>query len=125
MICHDCRVEEGYRHMGDCDMEKCPKCGDNLSSCDCENEDISDKDLIPWICYPVMCAKCGKLWPAFFLVPDEEWEKYVEPEQRESVLCYDCYNHIKEAIDICFYETKKGTPYLQGQVMQKIEEDRT
>ena len=70
MICHDCRVEEGYRHMGDCDMEKCPKCGDNLSSC-------------------------------------------------------DCYQHIKEAIDICFYETKKGTPYLQGQVMQKIEEDRT
>ncbi len=121
MICHDCKAEEGYLHTPGCDMEKCPKCGDQIISCECDNSKLSDKERIPWICYPNMCSRCGKLWPALFLLPDEEWKKYVEPEQRKSVLCFDCYQHIKEAIDICFYETKSGTPFLHGQVVQQIE----
>jgi len=35
--CHDCHIvnEKGnYHHLG-CDMERCPKCGDQLISCDC------------------------------------------------------------------------------------------
>jgi len=32
-------------------------------------------------------------------VPDEEWERYVEPRIRKEVLCWECYNWIKLLID--------------------------
>ncbi|KKL97001.1 hypothetical protein LCGC14_1838840 [marine sediment metagenome] len=33
--CHDCNVQIGARHHHNCDMERCPKCGNQLISCDC------------------------------------------------------------------------------------------
>lgn len=33
--CHDCRVIKGEFHVPSCDVEECPVCGDQLSSCDC------------------------------------------------------------------------------------------
>lgn len=53
------------------------------------------KGRIPYISYPNLCARCGMLWPDMFSVPDEEWERYVEPRQRGKVLCWDCYCEIK------------------------------
>jgi hypothetical protein len=38
----------------------------------------NDKGRVPFILYPNMCAKCGKLWPELFSVSDQEWEQYVE-----------------------------------------------
>lgn len=60
---------------------------------------LNERGRIPWIQYPVICAKCGELWPDFFSVPDEEWEKYVRPGVRVKVLCKLCYDYIKGVID--------------------------
>jgi hypothetical protein len=35
--CHDCACKGGDLHHWGCDMERCPKCGQQLISCDCEN----------------------------------------------------------------------------------------
>jgi uncharacterized protein with PIN domain len=33
--CGDCNVRLGATHHLNCDMERCPKCGGQLISCDC------------------------------------------------------------------------------------------
>lgn len=57
------------------------------------------KGRIPWILYPNLCARCGALWPGMFRVSDDEWEKYVEPALRGSMLCFGCYTWIQQRID--------------------------
>lgn len=37
--CHDCNVKLGQYHHPGCDMERCPRCGGQLISCDCFKED--------------------------------------------------------------------------------------
>ena len=34
--CHDCFVEPGGFHHPGCDVERCPRCGDQLISCECQ-----------------------------------------------------------------------------------------
>lgn len=35
-VCHDCGAPYGTYHHPGCDMERCPRCGHQLISCDCE-----------------------------------------------------------------------------------------
>jgi hypothetical protein len=124
--CHDCNREEGEIHSLGCDMESCPWCGGQLISCHCvyeklnidcspgtwayENgitkeqetvwEELLEKEgRIPYIRWPNLCAYCGELWPELFMVPDEEWEKYIEPGKRDRVVCRKCYEYIKSLIE--------------------------
>lgn len=124
--CHDCGVAEGEIHQRGCDMEKCPACGGQLITCGCIRERmnygfrtsawVGDGDLtkpqeehwqqileklgrVPYIIYPVICCRCGKLWPDSFDVPNEEWRKYVPLRHRGSVLCRKCYDIVKGLID--------------------------
>lgn len=34
--CHDCNIKHGGLHHPGCDVERCPRCGGQLISCDCE-----------------------------------------------------------------------------------------
>src|SRR6266403_1806121 len=42
---------------------------------------------IPYISYPIICQRCGILWPDLFSVPTKEWEYYIEPNMRRTVIC--------------------------------------
>jgi len=33
--CHDCNIKHGNYHHPGCDVERCPKCKDQLISCGC------------------------------------------------------------------------------------------
>ena len=92
--CGDCGVPEGEYHDFWCDMERCPVCGEQILYCGCTTDEIRNAGRYPHIEYPLMCGKCGQLWPKFFMVSNEEWEYYIEPTRRDLVLCRSCYDYI-------------------------------
>ena len=60
---------------------------------------LSKKGRIPYIYYPVICARCGKVNPHFFMVSDKKWKKYIQPNMRNEVLCKKCFKFVVEAIN--------------------------
>lgn len=63
------------------------------------NVRCADRGRIPFIYAPIVCARCGKLWPDFFSVQDSAWEYYAGPTHRDSVLCERCFFTIKTRTD--------------------------
>ena len=41
--CHDCNIITGNHHHPGCDMEVCPRCGGQLISCGCLDEEDEDE----------------------------------------------------------------------------------
>jgi hypothetical protein len=46
--CHDCNVKPGGYHHPGCDMEICPKCGGQLISCGCPDDDEDENEEMDW-----------------------------------------------------------------------------
>ena len=40
--CHDCGIKHGGFHHPGCDVERCPRCGGQLISCGCLDEEDDD-----------------------------------------------------------------------------------
>ena len=57
------------------------------------------KGRVPYVVYPYLCAMCGYLYPEMFKVPDEEWQHYIQIDKQKDILCFNCYNDIKNLID--------------------------
>ena len=116
--CPECGCLEGDLHGWGCGMEQCPFCKGSMSSChdcpdeycadiDCDGDECDDCDecdnkwrerceksgRFPYIYVPQRCARCGKNWPEFFY--DPEWDRIIDPEKRELIFCYACYELIK------------------------------
>jgi len=62
-------------------------------------EILTAKGRVPFINYPLLCARCGVLWPELFMVPDAEWEYYIQEDKRGEILCEPCYRTICRLID--------------------------
>jgi len=45
--CPDCGAKVGAQHEEGCDVERCPDCGGQAISCDCDNDDLKHPRL-PW-----------------------------------------------------------------------------
>lgn len=60
---------------------------------------LEKRGRIPFIFYPWVCARCGEINPDMFMVSNEEWQKYIEIDERDKILCENCYNKIKNLID--------------------------
>lgn len=93
--CGDCGVMEGELHLPGCDMEECLDCGGQLISCGHNPERRT-----PFIFYPLICGRCGLLFPAMYMVPDEVWKYYIAPKMRDKVLCWECFDHIRQGTDL-------------------------
>jgi hypothetical protein len=97
MRCPDCDTWEGSLHLPGCDLERCGRCGRQLSRCDCSLP--TDTPRVPYINWPIVCARCGGLWPRLFGVPDTEWDHYIQIDKQGAVVCQPCYDTIKAWID--------------------------
>jgi hypothetical protein len=62
-------------------------------------EMLAEKGRVPFIVYPNLCVRCGRLWPEMFHVPDVEWQHYVQLDHRRDMLCRECYDDIKAMIN--------------------------
>ena len=60
---------------------------------------LAEKGRVPWIRYPNVCAKCGAVYPDFFMVDTPVWEHYIEPRERDKVICRDCFEFIRQVTD--------------------------
>jgi len=55
---------------------------------------------IPFVYVPQMCSRCGCLWPEFFMVQDVVWYYYTTPNLNDKLLCLDCFQYIRQRIDM-------------------------
>lgn len=77
------------------------------------NEILNRKGLIPHIFYPNICARCGKVNPRMFRVPNNVWEKYIRIDKRKELICQDCFEKIKNFVDKADPNHAINTQYIQ------------
>jgi hypothetical protein len=86
--CRDCGVRQGQLHDYGCLQERCVTCGNQAALCG-HYYDLTTR-RVPYIAWSNVCASCGQLNPDFFHVPDMVWRHYIQPDQRDAVVCLSC-----------------------------------
>jgi hypothetical protein len=71
-ICHDCGAPFGSYHHPGCDMERCPRCGGQVISCECGSKRTDDPGF-----YGIFLGStdCTDPWDSFFYGPYLSWEE--------------------------------------------------
>lgn len=59
---------------------------------------LEEKGRIPYIDWPIVCAKCGEMWPNFFMVPGWIWWATISPRYEHKVICLKCFHKIQKLI---------------------------
>jgi hypothetical protein len=59
-------------------------------------DQLKQKGLIRCIKTPIICARCGELWPTLFMVDD--WPTVIPADLQHKVLCRKCYELVKSFI---------------------------
>jgi hypothetical protein len=62
-------------------------------------EILSARGRLPFVSAPLMCGRCGRLWPGMFVVQDAAWEYYAGPTLRKAMLCEPCFHDLRQKID--------------------------
>lgn len=60
---------------------------------------LNRKGRIPYIRWPVRCARCGTSRFQFFMVTDDCWRHYIQPDMQDCVVCRPCFTAIVSLID--------------------------
>lgn len=123
--CPDCGTYEGMYHIQEfnCEDEFCPICDFSYFLCECQNSEVNGKyiqkrdsngnviekkERHPYINFPLICARCGVLYPKLYDYPEEEEEKdkIIVPLLKMSSgfkgsnlpyhLCRSCYIEVKD-----------------------------
>ena len=95
-----CGALEGTLHKRYCIWEVCCNCHKLQGyDCYCSPKERKGKSRFPFVLYPQLCSRCGETWPEFFMVPNKEWKRYIDPQHREDIVCRVCYAWIKNLID--------------------------
>jgi len=72
--CHDCNIQHGNYHHPGCDVERCPRCGGQLISCGCLDEEEEAT-----YCVKIAGGKYYKIYDPetdlYFIYPTEKGEK--------------------------------------------------
>jgi len=110
-----CGASEGELHELGCEREHCPFCGGQLVSCGCDVELLKASNRVPFIDYATMCSKCGQLYPSFFKVPNDEWQRYIQKDMQNAVICHECYDYIKKVIDANAQKRLDGDALAEGE----------
>lgn len=95
--CIECDAPEGKIHEMGCLKEVCPQCGGQRVTCPCMLPPRERR--VPYIRWPNVCERCGRLHPASFIVQNEVWTHYIEPKARKKIVCLECWNQIIDLID--------------------------
>jgi hypothetical protein len=80
---------------------------------------LADNARLAYRHYPTIGARCGKVEPQLFTVPDDEWEYYLQPDRRDEILCPSCYVAMRGRADK-YRGKSRGKPNAEVQAAVKV-----
>ena len=71
--CPDCGAKPGEQHNDGCDVERCPNCGGQMISCDCDCEGEIEIPRLPWTGEWPGVMECREFGWYAKLIPGRGW----------------------------------------------------
>ena len=51
--------------------------------------------------------------PELFMVPGDQWKRYIQPNKRDKIICRECWEFIVQAIDTGKAENLHGVAFTR------------